>query len=314
MLRPFVSRSQLLFFSFLLVASPGCSGERAPRSTSTNAPYAFERPSATYELPEELEEISGLTRVSENLLAAIQDEDGIIFFIDAENGEVLQQVEFEGPGDYEGIEAVGEDVFVMNSGGTLFRVSGWEGSSLQSERIETPLDARCDAEGLGYDHSRDRLLLACKEDPGRDVEDGRAIYGYDVGASVFEPEPAYVLDFRARGSGRGGSEDNLGELVEEFHNLPGNGVDATALKPSAVAAHPVTGEVYVLSSAGPEMVVLDNNGEPRDVWALPRDQLPQPEGLAFLENGDLFISTEKRGRRPGRIYRYTYRPRGVHTE
>jgi uncharacterized protein YjiK len=69
--------------------------------------------------------------------------------------------------------------------------------------------------------------------------------------------------------------------------------------------HPVSGEVYLLSSVTKAVVVLGPDGGLRHVWPLPEDRFEQPEGLAFLPSGDLFIASEGVDG-PGRLYRFAY--------
>lgn len=303
MLPPFVSSFSCWAIYSLTILSLGCAQDGAPTVATVAPPYDFDRPDAAFDLPGVLREVSGLTLLPDGHLGAVQDEDGIIFLIDAESGEVVNAIEFGDPGDYEGIAAVDADIFVLNSGGTLFRVSGWEDVEPRTERLETPLDARCDAEGLAYDQPRGRLLIACKEYPGPHVDDGRSVFAFDLATSRLLPEPALVLRFAAVAAHFRATQRGSGKLIDKIYKLFGDLLLPGELKPSAVAIHPLTEEVYVLSSAGPMIVVMNANGELLNVWALSGEHLPQAEGLSFLENGDLFISTEGNGR-PGRLFRY----------
>ena len=59
--------------------------------------------------------------------------------------------------------------------------------------------------------------------------------------------------------------------------------------------------------AGVYVVVLDADGTVVDVWDLSPAGLEQPEGLAFLPNGDALVSSEGTDG-PAVILRFTYRP------
>jgi uncharacterized protein YjiK len=83
-------------------------------------------------------------------------------------------------------------------------------------------------------------------------------------------------------------------------------VDLDGFKPSGLAVHPITGDLYVVSSVLKVIVVLDRSGRVRSASALDKKLLEQPEGLAFLPNGDLFVSSEG-GKRKARLVRYNYR-------
>ncbi|MEX0599809.1 MAG: SdiA-regulated domain-containing protein, partial [Rhodothermales bacterium] len=154
--------------------------------------------------------------------------------------------------------------------------------------IETVLTERNDTEGLTYDASRNRLLIACKERPGAGLGDRyKSIYAFDLTAldltgDALLPDPVFTIDREAveRQSGENG----------EF-------------KPSALAVHPATGAVYVLSSTTQVMAVLDGGGVLQSVIQLSPDLFEQPEGLAFLPDGTLYISSEGDDG-PGMLYAF----------
>lgn len=244
------------------------------------SPYRFDRPAARFELPDALVEISGLTVLPDGSLGAIQDEEGDLYVLSAESGEVLRVVPFGPPGDYEGIESVGERLFVLRADGAVLELSGWEGERATSTVTETGLGAGdCDAEGLGTDGQR--LLIACKKEV--DGTDRSRIHAFDLGAMALADEPVFAID---------------------RDDVPG---DDSKLRPSALAVHPVTRHTVVLSSKREALVSLDAAGTVVDVWDLSLADFEQPEGLVFLPNGDAFVSSEGSDG-PAVLARFAYAP------
>jgi uncharacterized protein YjiK len=305
-----VLRLLLLSVPFLW-ALAGCGNGEASSSAPAvrtpverqAAPYRFDAPAARFELPGRLDEISGLTVLDEARLGAVQDEDGDLYVIDAATGEVVHTHDFGGGGDYEGVERVGDRVVVLRSDGRLFVIGDWQEEKAKAESLDLDLHGGCDAEGLAYDAAGDRLLIACKEDPGRGLRGSRALYAFDLNTSRLGPAPAYVI--HADSLVRSDAEHAVDEAVRAFVRPL---VDINAFKPSALAVHPETGEIYVLSSVRKVLVVLDRGGAIAAVWPLADDDLPQPEGLAFLPNGTLFIASEAAGG-SAVLLRFDYRPR-----
>ena len=78
-----------------------------------------------------------------------------------------------------------------------------------------------------------------------------------------------------------------------------------SLRPSALAVHPITGRTVVLSSKRESLIALDASGAVADVWDLRPAAFEQPEGLAFLPNGDALVSSEG-GDGPAVLLRFTY--------
>lgn len=262
-------------------ATLACVGDGAPGATPAPAPvtealpYRLDAPDAAFALPDRLREISGLTVLEGGHLGAVQDEDGVLFVLDAATGAVTAEHRFHDAGDYEGVERVGDRVWVLQSDGTLFEIRNATADAPERTRHETPLHRRCDAEGLAYDAPNARLLIACKEDPGPELTDVRAIYAFDLRAKRLSERPVFVLDRRAldRPPRRGGAA-------------------GAAFKPSALAVHPTSGRIYVLSSARKALAVLSPEGTLLEAVALPERLYPQPESLTFLPDGTLFIASE----------------------
>jgi DNA-binding beta-propeller fold protein YncE len=71
-------------------------------------------------------------------------------------------------------------------------------------------------------------------------------------------------------------------------------IDEKKFAPSALAIHPVTNEIYVISAISKQLLVLSVDGKIKESHQLTGKQFKQPEGMAFAANGDLYISNEGR--------------------
>lgn len=302
-----------LLAALVFFALAGCGPEEAPvvsvpvdtvaaAEGGRPAPYDFDTPVAQFELPGRLDEISGLTVLDDTHLGAIQDEKGHLYVIDVETGGITHEHDFGKHGDYEGVERVGERVVVLRSDGQLAVIEDWRTEKAKAPTLDPGLHGSCDAEGLGYDVEGARLLIACKESPGQGRRGARAIYAFYLATNTLDPAPAYVIaaDSLSAPGGERSVDASVRALVRPF-------VDINAFKPSALAIHPVTGELYVLSSVRKVLVVLDRAGTINAVWPLSEDLFPQPEGLAFFPDGTLFIASEARGG-SARLARFSYTP------
>ena len=228
-------------------------------------------PDAVFELPDELVEISGLTVLSNGHIGAVQDEDGLLFEIDPETGRVLTMEVFGDDGDYEGIEATPDAIWVLKSNGTVYELQRAGETRIETESFNTDLSSRNDTEGLGYDAGGNRLLIALKEHPGKGLGDVRAIYGFDLATRTLSEGPVLMLDL---------------DVVDSA---------SANFKPSALAVRPGTREIYILSSVKKVLLVVTPDGLLRSAVALSPELYRQPEGIAFAPDGTLFISNEGAG-------------------
>ncbi|SFD23323.1 Uncharacterized protein YjiK [Spirosoma endophyticum] len=272
----------LLGVAWLLTACGGSSTKNEKPKAETIAapfklPYQLTAPDENYTMPNELKEISGLTYYKNNQLLCVQDEEAVVYVFDTKKKEVVKDFGFGGYGDFEGIEYVNDDVYVLESNGNLFR---FKPESTQIGRTKTDLPKKTEVEGLGYNPKTKRLLIAVKEGKG---SSDKAVYSFDLlNKAVFK------------------------DMSLNDEQLEGAGIDPKTWKPSGIAVHPITGEWYMLTSAGKRLLIT--NHEAKIIYSEPLDpkQFRQPEGICFAPNGDLFIASEGDGKK-GYILKFGYK-------
>ncbi len=270
-------------------------------------PYHLNEPDVAFELPEEIKEISGLSIATDsngdpNLLAAINDEAGIIFLLDKNTGACKSRIAFKESGDFEGVEIVGNDAWAIKSSGTLYQIKNYQHPNPEVVKYKSFLTSDNDVEGLAYDPARNRLLLGCK---GKGLDSlgtplNKAIYAFDLATNTVSNTPAYLLtlpdltDF-IQNSGEFEAEEKMERIIS---------AERTEIKfsPSGIAIHPKTGEIYVTSARGNTLLMLDAAGKIQHVERLKKSTHAQPEGICFDAEGVLFIANEGGDGTPGKVY------------
>ena len=299
---------QYLLLTLFLACGTPHSGENAtPSPSDTNAVtsstpnqqsmsdarsnyrYEFDAPDTVVELPKELKEISGITLFDEKHLAGVQDEKGRVYKINLETGKIIDDERFDKDGDFEDIERVGEIFYVLRSDGDLFETGKWPLKSKDTRQYKTALKGKCDAEGLTHDAANNRLLIACKEDPGAGLEHVRAIYAFDLNSKTLGKRPIYTISIEAMSAFS--SEPAINRAIRKFVSPI---ADINQFKPAAIALHPETGHLFVISSVQKILIALSPDNKINAAWELSDKLFPQPEGLFFQPNGDLYISNEGR--------------------
>ena len=250
--------------------------------------YDFSFPTSTHVLAPELTEISGLCYDAEsNKLLANNDENGQYFLLDPENLEIDSNREFAKPGDYEAIEIVGQQIYLLKSNGNIY---AYHSETEKLKVLKSELSSKNNAEGMCYDAAEHALLIACKGQPlGIDSKkkNVKAVYKYDLDNSALDTSPFIeILDRQ------------LAEYVEANYSLLSKSKRHKRLSrvktfaPSGITIQPKTKDYYIISAKGSLLAIYDKNKELKHVAFLNEQTITQPEGITFDNDNTLVIATE----------------------
>jgi uncharacterized protein YjiK len=262
---------------------PSHADYRASSYNFVNNKYAYDlqHPKMRWDLPNHLQEISGLSYYQKDQLACVQDEKGILYIYDLHEQKIVMIEKFGEDGDYEGVEIVDGIAYVLKSNGVIYY---FKPGDKKVEKIKTGLTRKNDTEGLAFQKSTSELLIACKENPGipkEKLSKARAIYRIDIKEKSFDEKHRYLIN------------------NESFHKMLAkkelNKNMHMPFKPSGLAVHPETSHIFVIASVGKLLVILDAQGNIIDMIPLDPTVFLQPEGITFSPSGDLYISSEGRG-------------------
>lgn len=243
--------------------------ELYPAKMYEDFPYDLSKPDTVFKLSYELVEISGLSNYNDRSLLAVQDENGIVFQIDARTGIIEKKVNFNKNGDYEGIEYVDSLVYILNSNGNLYYfVYPGSGNSVQVDQMKTGLDKKKNVEGLTVSNDGSELYISSKDGSEKNIftflkEDLNSVRAISV---------KEIKNFV--------SQQNIQTVTK------------VKFKPSGIAIHPLNGDIYILTHTGKAILTLDNQFKIISFVQLNPYRFPQPEGICFTSDGTMFISNE----------------------
>lgn len=269
-------------------------------SMSKVFPYDLNNPSSTFELDVSLREISGLTTTPKpDLLAAVQDEKGQLFYINKKTGQVTPSVIFADDGDFEGIEFVGDTLWVVKSKGRLFKLWNLDKTPYDMATFKIESLKKANIEGLGYDAKNNRLLLAQKGEKS-DESTSRSIFAFDLTHQTPSVSKAFELDLKQFQAFLNDKK------AKKYQHLQADYIEKPVPKgvefgPSGVAVHPISGNVFILSSINKVLIVSSPTGEVLEMVKLDKNRLQQPEGICFDSDGTLYLSTEAKDEAKGKI-------------
>lgn len=245
------------------------------------------------EVPQDLKEISGLSFVNDSVVAAIQDENGILYFFDINSKKIIKEFHFAEDGDFEDLVRKGNTMYIIRSDGVIYEIADFAGANPKVTYYKTPLKSKNNIEGLTYDTKNDRLLLAIKDknlDKAESADDVKNIYQFTLKDMKFHEEPVFRIHMKDIENQFKG--DELIEASKHFLKSVGNRNLNEVIRPTALTFNPINGKLYILSSINKIIIVLNADGSFDSVIRFNGKEFSQPEGIAFNSKGELFISNE----------------------
>lgn len=271
-----------------LMDSEGWSAKDLAATMPADEPYNVLRPDSSWALPALLREVSGIAMAGPHSVYCVQDELGAVFEYDLQADAITRVLRFTDVGDFEGVAAQGDRITVLRSDGKLFTLDRNTGALLGERQLAVP---SLNYEGL-FALPDGSLLLASKEAPVVGNADLRPVHRINGDAvSVYRELDASQV---------------AAAFAKQWPTLAKGPV---RFSPSAIAVHPRTGQLFVLSADERLLAIYGDSLE--SVIPLPAADFYKPEGLAFLPNGDLLISSEgdKKGLVPASILWFKWKGR-----
>ncbi len=249
--------------------------------------YRLDAGNAKYwELPGRLREISGLAMTRDHRLLAHNDEEGLLFEIDLQNGSTHGKFELADSrgrieDDFEGIAVTEDRIYLVSSSGKLYEFEEEDVESVLFSTHATGTGRHCEVEGLAYDAKRKDLLLLCKEPRSEDLRGKVAVFRWSTEAKRSRPEPPLVIP-----------ESDFGRHLGDDR-----------FRPSGIELHPVTGHYFIVAAAQDAIAEVTPEGQVVSVTRLDARWHRQTEGVAFDPEGALILADEG-GRGNGRLTMY----------
>lgn len=241
-------------------------------------------------LNDDLEEVSGLEWVGEDQLWAIEDESSIIYSIDQETGKILKKRKFAKNKDIEDLLVIDNVAWVLQSNGTLYRVDSPLQKYGETTTFDFPIKGKRDLEAIVAMDNEPYLYVFCKVCKWDIGPDQASIFRFDLNTLKYDSEVFTTLN-----------REDIQPLLKN------PAADPLDIQPAAAAFHPIEKRLYVISSSGKWLLILDSHFKPEEVHELNPILFKQPEGITFDTKGNLYISNEAQDGRPNLLI-FSYRP------
>jgi len=269
-----------------LTLHSGCKSD----SELSPAGYTLNKP-VEMQLGKSLNEISGLHYETDSVLWAIADNKEHIFEIHLKNKKLKDNTGDVVPrdSDLEDIVRVDSLIWVLQGPGALRAIPVGARDSSGVQVYPLYLEGTNDFETLYHEPKTNSLVIMCKTCAHEKGKQLRTAYRFDLEKRQFDTAAYFTV-----------SKDEVEAIMKD--------ADAK-FDPSAAAIHPLTGQLYILSSAGNLLIITDPRGKVIEGYPLNPDTYAQAEGIAFAPNGNMYISNEGKYGKPTLLF-FPYRTKG----
>lgn len=268
---------KIILATFLLIGlTVFAFTQKKSKSTNTNKQYKIVN---KWELPNVLQEVSGISWIGEDKIACIEDEDGSIFIYNLKNSTIEKRIDFGSKGDYEDLVTIKNDAYVLRSDGVIFGVENYLTNPTVTE-YNTFNDASRNVEGLALDKTHHRLLLAVKDEKHKNKL-FKGVYALDLATKKFQFLPEYKINM---------NDGIFKSLSEKKHHK--------LMRPSALTLTNDAKKIYYLDGSKPKFLISDAEGNLQKLYHLDEDEFYQPEGITLSPDNRIFISNEGKKGKP----------------
>ncbi len=254
--------------------------------------YNLEEPGIRHQLPNILNEISGLTDIDSTHVACVQDEIGTVFIYNFKTGDIVSQHRFDSIGDFEGLTYTSKALYILRSDGRLTEWNNFPVQNASIKQYKLSL-ATSNNEGLCFDSKNSRLLIAAKSKPiNHDEKSERFIYAFNLKTKKLDEKPVYSLNVDSL------SIRALQFGIEQLVTTAKGERKPFNFRPASLAVHPITDDIYVISAADRILLVMNRKGEVIFMKQLDAELYAKAEGITFLKDGTMIITNEAAGKTP----------------
>ncbi len=278
----------LVFFLTIggLFSLYGCKPRQdflSPTGYNLNKPHK-------YFMPDDLVEISGIAfhNGDSSTLYAEEDESGRIYSLKPDYKKA-KFATFKETGDFEDIAICGNEVIMLQSKGRLYTFPLAEAGSPKITHVQSfeEILPKGEFEGLYANQKTKQVYVMCKhcEMDKTSKQTSGFIFQLSDDGKLTQTDKFKI---------------NVKHIAGQVNDPKIN------FHPSAIAQNERSGNWYIVSSVNKMLVILNENFKVQQVYKLNPEFFPQPEGIAFDNKNNLYISNEGDKLEPGTVLKFAW--------
>ena len=247
--------------------------------------FDLEHANSIQQLPMGNAPLTHLSMIDSVNYVCIQSQTGNVVLYNIDSNRVSSPLNFGLLKPFRDVIVVDSSLFLFDDDMSVYR-SHAPFDSMSTVKL---VDGNTDFKSGGIClHAITHRLFIIKDVPLNDTENSkRAVYTYNLNKTQFIEEPLFTFDVEDLDAFAEKNNVKIGFFKQDEF---GDTIHGLSFIPTAIAVHPKTNEIYILSSVDKTIAVFNQFGELVNMAVLTDRAFSNPSGMTFNALGDLFIS------------------------
>jgi len=247
--------------------------------------FDLQHPNSIQTLPMGVQPFSDVTLLDSTHLIGLDQESGSMFVYNLADNSVSPFLPWDLGSKICNISTVDSTLLLVDDAKHIhFLSSPYDAASLTTLNLE---NEQFEAVSVCFHQESHRLFLMTSNEERTEGYSNSSVYAYNLNQRKLNAQPLFSIS----------GEDIEAFAIENKLIAPHSDLSITDdtletmnFTPSAIAVHPKTNEIYVLSRADHSLAVFNQFGEIVNFTSLDKTMFSDPSAMTFKKSGDLVIT------------------------
>jgi hypothetical protein len=247
--------------------------------------FDLQHPNSVQTLPMGIQPFSDVALLDSTHLLGLNQESGMMFVYDLNDHSVVPFPLWDMESKISNISTLDSTLLLVDDAKHIhFLSSPYDSSSLTTLNLE---NEQFDPTSVCYHKETNRLFLIASNEERTVGYSNSSIYAYNLNQRKLNAQPLFSIS----------GEDIEAFAIQNNLMIPHSDIsimddtlESMNFTPTAIAVHPKTNEIYILSGSDHSLVVFNQFGKIVNFTTLDKNTFSHPSAMTFKKNGDLLIT------------------------
>lgn len=247
--------------------------------------FDLQHPNSVQTLPMGIQPFSDIALLDSTHLLGLNQESGMMFVYDLNDHSVVPFLSWDMESKIRNISTLDSTLLLVDDAKHIhFLSSPYDSSSLTTLNLD---NEQFDPTSVCYHKETNRLFLIASNEERTEGYSNSSIYAYNLNQRKLNAQPLFSIsgeDIEAFAI-----QNNL-MIARSDLSIMDDTLESMNFTPTAIAVHPKTNEIYILSGSDHSLAVFNQFGEIVNFTTLDKNTFSHPSAMTFKKNGDLVIT------------------------